>query len=61
VWLVEADLRTFVSWPAHVAVMREYRNRATVTTESWQAERFIAADVQRQASREGSTRELAAN
>jgi hypothetical protein len=54
VWLTEADLRSFVSWPVHVAVMRKYRNHATVTTESWPADRFIAA-VQYQAARQGAT------
>jgi len=49
VWRTEADLRRFVSWPVHVAVMRKYRQRATVTTDSWNAERFGASEVKRQA------------
>jgi hypothetical protein len=51
VWRSEADLRRFVSRPAHVAIMRKYRHRATVTSESWIAERFIASDIQREARR----------
>jgi hypothetical protein len=49
VWLNESDLASFVSWPVHVAVMRKYRERATVTTTSWRTERFIASEAQRAA------------
>jgi hypothetical protein len=51
VWRTEADLRRFVSRPVHVAIMREYRHRATVTSDSWTADRFIAVDVEREARR----------
>jgi hypothetical protein len=51
VWRTEADLHRFVSGPVHVAIMHEYRHRATVTSDSWIPVRFIAADIEREARR----------
>jgi hypothetical protein len=60
VWLNVSDLAGFVSWPAHVAVMRKYRKRATVTTKSWRTERFIASEAQR-AARDTPVQEPSSN
>ena len=49
VWREESDLLRFLGSPAHVALTRAYRGRATVTSESWTAERFIAAEIRRRA------------
>jgi len=51
VWRTEADLRTFLSTPEHVAVVHKFRHRASVTSESWLAQRFVAGDIERQARR----------
>jgi hypothetical protein len=56
VWQDEEDLRRFVNWPVHVAIMRKYRDAGKLTSTSWTAERFIAAEVWQEA-----TRLLAAN
>jgi hypothetical protein len=51
VWQSAEDLNRFVSWPVHVAIMRKYREAGRITATSWQAERFIAARVWREAAR----------
>jgi hypothetical protein len=51
VWQSEAALRRFVRWPVHVAIMRTYRERGTLTSDSWEAERFVASDVRQEARR----------
>jgi heme-degrading monooxygenase HmoA len=45
VWRDEADLRAFVGWPPHVAIMRAYRDRGTLVATGWSAERFRAASI----------------
>jgi hypothetical protein len=50
VWRTADDLRRFVSWPVHVAIMRKYRGVGTITTRDWEADRFIPAEVWRAAS-----------
>jgi heme-degrading monooxygenase HmoA len=45
VWESAEDLRRFVSLPAHVAIMRRYRDRGTITSETWEIERFDGALV----------------
>ncbi len=51
VWLCEEDLMAFVRWPVHVAIMRKYRGRGTLTSASWQVERFLASEVWKDAAR----------
>jgi hypothetical protein len=51
VWRSEADLRRFVSSPVHTTITRKYRRRATVTSETWIADGFIVAAIQREAQR----------
>jgi hypothetical protein len=40
VWDGKADLARFVRWPAHVAIMRDWRDRVDVLVYSWEAETF---------------------
>jgi hypothetical protein len=51
IWTNEEDLQRFVRWPVHVAIMRKYRSRGTLTASSWDAERFDRAEVLREAER----------
>ena len=51
VWESESDLRRFVGWPVHVAIMRTYRERGTLTSASWEAEGFVASEVLEEAQR----------
>lgn len=51
VWETEEDLRSFVRWPVHLAIVRKYRARGSLTASSWQAERFVKSEVLREASR----------
>jgi hypothetical protein len=45
VWRSEDDLRRFVAWPRHVAIMRSYRNAGELTSTMWWAERFDPAEI----------------
>lgn len=45
VWRSEDDLRRFVSWPRHVAIMRRYRETGDLSSWTWLAERFDAAQI----------------
>jgi hypothetical protein len=45
VWRSEDDLRRFVGWPSHVEIMRRYRGVGEVTSTTWWAERFDAAQI----------------
>jgi heme-degrading monooxygenase HmoA len=49
VWESNDDLRHFVSLPAHVAIMRRYRDRGTITSDTWEMERFEAFQVRERA------------
>jgi heme-degrading monooxygenase HmoA len=40
VWTSEDDLRAFVRWPPHVAIMSRHRDRGDLVATSWRAERF---------------------
>jgi hypothetical protein len=51
VWTAEDDLRRFVRWPVHLAIVRKYRARGVLTASSWEAERFVKSDVLREARR----------
>jgi hypothetical protein len=39
VWREQADLRAFVGLPAHVAIMRRYRERGRIESATWELER----------------------
>jgi hypothetical protein len=45
VWRSEEDLRRFVGWPRHVAIMRRYRGAGELTSATWWAERFDAQQI----------------
>jgi hypothetical protein len=51
VWESEEDLRRFVTWPVHVAIMHKYRPAGKLVSTSWPADRFDAAQVWQQAVR----------
>jgi hypothetical protein len=61
VWRSEEDLRRFVRWPRHVAIMRRYRGAGELTSATWWAERFDATQIWAAAERRltGHDRELA--
>jgi hypothetical protein len=41
VWDSQADLRRFIRWPVHVAIMKNWRGRIGVRSASWDDERFV--------------------
>ena len=45
VWERHEDLQRFVRWPTHVAIMRQWRDRGTLGSEVWSAERFVAEEA----------------
>jgi hypothetical protein len=45
VWEAKDDLLRFVSLPAHVAIMRRYRDRGTIASDTWEMDRFEASLV----------------
>jgi hypothetical protein len=51
VWEGEADLRRFIGLPAHVEVVRRYREHAQVRSSSWTVERCVFAEIEREAVR----------
>ena len=45
VWRSEEDLRRFVRWPRHVAIMHRYREFGELASCTWPAERFDRAQI----------------
>jgi hypothetical protein len=45
VWTSEDDLRGFVGLPAHVEIMRRYRDRGSLRSVTWVAPSFTSAEV----------------
>ena len=45
VWESHADLRRFIRWPVHVAIMKNWRARVRVQTAGWNDERFVPAQA----------------
>ncbi|MEV6252262.1 hypothetical protein AB0L97_03240 [Nocardia sp. NPDC051911] len=45
VWETEQDMRRFVRWPVHADIMRKWRGRVGLATDSWQAAEFEAEEV----------------
>ena len=45
VWESHADLRRFIRWPVHVAIMNNWRTRVRVRTAGWNDERFVPAQA----------------
>jgi hypothetical protein len=50
VWTDERALRAFVKLPAHVEIMRHYRQRGTLRAKTWQAEQADLREVWRKAA-----------
>jgi hypothetical protein len=45
VWDSRADLRRFVRWPVHAAIVKNWRGRVRVQSASWNDERFVPAQA----------------
>jgi hypothetical protein len=45
IWRSEDDLRRFVGWSRHVAIMNRYRGAGELTSTMWWAERFDARQI----------------
>ncbi|MEV6066447.1 hypothetical protein AB0L82_07855 [Nocardia sp. NPDC052001] len=45
VWESERDMRRFVRWPVHTAIVKAWRGRVGIGTDSWLAERFDAEQI----------------
>jgi hypothetical protein len=43
VWDSKTDLRRFVGWPVHTAIVRNWRDRMEVLAQTWEDESFIPA------------------
>ncbi|MCP2337633.1 hypothetical protein [Actinomadura rupiterrae] len=52
VWTDEASLRAFVGWRPHVEIMRHYRRRGRIRTESWTVESLDLPQIWRTARRQ---------
>ena len=45
IWDSRADLRRFIRWPVHAAIMNNWRGRIRVRSASWNDERFLPAQT----------------
>ncbi|MGA5062872.1 hypothetical protein ACPB9E_03690 [Streptomyces exfoliatus] len=45
VWRDEAALQAFVAWPPHIAIMRAYRGRGTLTSTTWGSPAFAPKEI----------------
>lgn len=45
VWRSEENLRRFVTLPAHLAIMRRFREAGRLRSVTWRAEPFVAAET----------------
>jgi hypothetical protein len=45
VWESYADLRRFIRWPVHVAIMKNWRDRVRVQSACWDDERFVPSQA----------------
>jgi hypothetical protein len=45
VWDSRADLRRFIRWPVHTAIVKNWRGRVRVQSASWNDERFVPAQA----------------
>jgi hypothetical protein len=50
VWREHSDLRRFIALPAHVAIMRRYRDRGRIEADTWRLERCEPAQIKQQAA-----------
>jgi hypothetical protein len=44
-WDSNADLRRFIRWPVHVAIMKNWRAPVRVQSASWDDQRFVLAQA----------------
>lgn len=51
VWRDAEDLRRFVRWPVHLAIMRAWCDRGSVVSHGWTGERFDPLAIRDQARR----------
>jgi hypothetical protein len=58
VWCEEADLRRFVGWPVHVAIMRKYRNAGKLISARWETDKFLPGVIWAEAIRRLTAGEL---
>jgi hypothetical protein len=58
VWCEEADLRRFVGWSVHVAIMRKYRNAGKLISAIWEADKFVPGVIWAEAVRSLAAGEL---
>ena len=49
VWRSEDDLRAFVGWPVHVAIMRAYKDRGTLLSSTWRTTTSSPGGIWREA------------
>jgi hypothetical protein len=56
VWHDERDLQEFVRLPAHVRIMREYRQRGTLRSRTWQIDALDRTALWRAAMKEDAPR-----
>lgn len=49
VWRSEEDLRRFVTWPVHLAIMRAYRDRGTLVASTWRTTTSSPGGIWREA------------
>jgi hypothetical protein len=45
IWESYPDLRRFIRWPVHVAIMKNWRARIRVRSASWDDEQFVPAQA----------------
>ena len=45
IWDSNADLRRFIRWPVHVAIMKSWRGQIRVQSASWDDEQFLPAQT----------------
>ena len=45
IWDSRADVRRFIRWPVHAAIMNNWRGRIRVRSASWNDERFLPAQT----------------
>ena len=43
VWDSRTDLRRFIGWPIHTAIMRDWRDRIEVVADTWEDDSFVSA------------------
>ena len=50
-WSTDAELQAFIHSPEHLAIVRRFRHRVTVQSETWAVPRFALREAWREAAR----------